>query len=102
MSYRIFPFFILVYLTFTKCQLETKNIDNQNITPKKGQVINQSTRFQNGEFQVIASNDAHENIITIEGDSLIVDFNNLTLIGTEDLTKPDEFKGVAIFIKNSK
>ncbi|MFK7948880.1 MAG: right-handed parallel beta-helix repeat-containing protein [Saprospiraceae bacterium] len=102
MNYRIFLFILLFPFAFAKCQLESKTIDNQNIIPQKGLVINESTSFKNGVYQLIATEDLHERIINIEGDSIEVDFNNLTLIGTDDLTKPDAFKGVAIQIQNGK
>lgn len=107
-------FSLIIIFAFAKCQLESQTTDNQNITPQKGLRIHQSTVLKNGEYKLLVTNDLHEKneikklhpetsaIITIEGDSIEVDFNNLTLIGTEDLTKPDEFKGVAVHIKNGK
>ncbi|NJN78045.1 MAG: right-handed parallel beta-helix repeat-containing protein [Saprospiraceae bacterium] len=56
--------------------------------------------FKKSDYQLVA-NDNYEKIITIEGDSLTIDFNHIELIGTDDFTKPDKFKGVAIHIKNS-
>lgn len=94
--------FLIIFFAFAKCQLESETIDNQNITPQKGLVINQSSSLKNGEYKLIATNNSHEKIITIEGDSIEVDFNDLTLIGTNDLTKPDAFQGVAIHIKKGK
>ena len=102
MNFRILVFSLLIFFAFAKCQLESETIDNQNFIPQKGLIINTSTAFQNGEFELIANDKIYENIITIEGDSIEVDFNNLTLIGTDDFTKPDEFKGVAVHIKNGK
>ena len=41
-------------------------------------------------------------VIIIEGNNIIVDFNNAILKGSNKKTSPDEFFGVAVFIKGGK
>jgi parallel beta-helix repeat protein len=97
MKKTIFPISLLLVLAFANCQTE-----HQNLKLKKGLVINSSVIFEKNDTVFITNNDLYEKIITIEGDNLVIDFNGISLIGTENFTKPDEFKGVAIHIKNSK
>jgi hypothetical protein len=96
----LFPIALFLILAFANCETDKNNIDNQNLKLKKGLLINSSVMFEKLDYQLIV-NDDYENVITIEGDSLIIDFNHIELIGTDDFTKPDEFKGIAIYIKNS-
>jgi parallel beta-helix repeat protein len=41
-------------------------------------------------------------LITIEGNNIVVDFNQSVLRSSLDVTQPDQFRGIAIFIRNSK
>ncbi len=91
---------IFFILAFANCEFDKNNIDNQSIELKKGLIINSNTNIKKQDYQLLAESE-NEKIITIEGDSLTVDFNNISLIGTAKFTKPDQFKGVAIHIKNS-
>ena len=94
--------FLLSSLAFAKCNIEQNTTDNLPIPPQKGLVINQSVEFENGEYKLQTSDDSNNTIIIIEGDSIDANFNHLRLIGNEDLTKPNQFKGIAIHIKNSQ
>jgi hypothetical protein len=97
----LFPISLSLILAFANCESGLKNDKHQNLELKKGLVINSSIIIKNKNYKFI-TNKKNEKIITIEGDSLTIDFNHIELIGTNDFTKPDEFKGVAIHIKNSK
>ena len=100
MKNTIFPISLFLILAFANCQTE-----NQNLELKKGLVIHSSVTFDSvkqGNRILLSSQDIYEKVITIEGDSLTVDFSGITLIGTDFMTKPDQFTGVAIHIKNSK
>jgi hypothetical protein len=101
----LFPISLLLILAFANCKTNKKHTNNQDLELKKGLVINSSVTFKNvvgqvGQGHALALRD-YEKIITIEGDSLTIDFNHIELIGTDDFTKPDKFKGIAIHIKNS-
>jgi len=43
-----------------------------------------------------------EAVIIIEGNNIIIDFNNAALKGSNKTERPDEFTGTAILIRNSK
>lgn len=102
MSYRILPFLFIIVIAFAKCKPELQTSKSQLVIPQKGLVINTSSSFENGEFQILAKDDLNENILTIEGDSIVVDFNDLKLVGTDDFTQPETFRGTAIEVKNGK
>lgn len=93
---------LLFIIAFANCEMNPKNIERQPLELQKGLVINTSMTFENNGEVMMTNNDLDEKIITIEGDSLTVDFNHISLIGTDDFTTPDQFKGVAIYIKNSQ
>lgn len=87
-------------MAFANCQTETKNLE---LT--KGLVINSSITFDStkiGGTVLLTSKDNYEKMITIEGENLTIDFGGITLLGTDYLTRPNEFGGVAIHIKKSK
>ena len=87
-------------MAFANCQTKTKKLE---LT--KGLVINSSVTFDStkiGGTVLLTSKDNYEKMITIEGENLTVDFGGITLLGTDYLTRPNEFGGVAIHIKNSK
>lgn len=94
--------YFLFILAFTKCSVEHNRTDNLLIKPQNGLVISHSVEFTNDEYQLLTTDDSNNAIITIEGDSIDVNFNHLTLIGTEDLTTPNQFDGIAIHVKNSQ
>lgn len=99
---RIYILFFISAFAFANCQHQPHTIDNQNIKIKKGLVINQSTSFDKEEYQLLVTENPLEKMITIEGDNIEVNFNDLTLIGSEDLSKPEALKGIAVHIKKGE
>lgn len=100
-STTIFMITMMTLLAFANCESEIEKPDNHSTNIKKGLVIDESMKFPKGNYHLV-TDDINRKIITIEGDSLTVDFNYSTLVGTDDFTKPDQFKGIGIHIKNSK
>ena len=67
-----------------------------------GMRINSSTKIKKGIYKLPASSSMNEAIIIIEGNNIVVDFNNALLQGSDDIMQPDKFTGVAILIRNSR
>lgn len=65
---------------------------------KKGMVITEDTKIKKGVYKLDASQDLDHPVIVIDGYRITVDFNNVTLQGSNSAKKPDEFSGVAIII----
>ena len=68
----------------------------------KGMQINSSTKIKKGIYKLPATSNLDEAVIIIEGNNLVVDFNNAILQGSDDIMQPDKFTGVAILIRNSR
>jgi len=67
---------------------------------KQGIVITEDTRIKRGVYRLDASHDLDHPVILIDGYRITVDFNNVTLQGSNSTQKPDEFFGVAILISS--
>jgi parallel beta-helix repeat protein len=65
---------------------------------KQGMVITSDTKIKKGVYKLDASHDLEHPVILIDGYRITVDFNNVTLQGSNSTTKPDVFFGVAIII----
>lgn len=68
----------------------------------KGMRISKTTKIKKGVYLISSGNDLERAVILIEGDNIIVDFNNATLNGSNSVKNPDEFAGVGIIIRDSK
>lgn len=72
---------------------------------EEGMTITRSCVIAADTFRLDAPADAPDSLwsaaITIEGDNIVVDFNGAVLIGTDDPTRPDLFRGTAIRVKGS-
>lgn len=67
-----------------------------------GMVISTPTTFEPGTY-VLAGNDSLDQpVIIIEGNDLELDFSDVELVGNEDRTRPDTYKGVGILVRNSQ
>jgi parallel beta-helix repeat protein len=73
--------------------------NGQEISLTKGMKITQSLKIKKKDYKLDASSKMDEGVILIEGNNIVVDFNNAVLIGSNAKKMPDEFFGVAIFIK---
>jgi hypothetical protein len=85
--------FILMFLIAGELHSQDKVLTN-------GMVINQTMRIRKAGYDYEAPKDTSRAVITIEGDNIVVDFNNAELRGSVRANTPDEFYGVAILIRN--
>jgi parallel beta-helix repeat protein len=69
---------------------------------KNGMKISSSVKIKKDFYLFDANADFQTPVIEIEGNDLVVDFNDATLKGSNDKHLPDEFYGVAILIKGGK
>jgi len=64
--------------------------------------ISKTTKIIRAVYRINAPTDTSKTLILIEGDNIVIDFNNAELSGSKGLKNPDEFFGVAILIRNSR
>jgi hypothetical protein len=69
------------------------------VAVRAGMMIDQSVRLRPGVYPLPAPADTADAVITIRGDSIVVDFTGAVLVGTPEGTPPDSFTGVAIRIE---
>src|SRR5439155_8176574 len=77
------------------------NLAAQTVSLKKGgMVVRKSVKLKAGNYNI----DAIEGqpVIVVEGSNIVVDGNKLVLKGSTGKTRPDEFMGIAIMIRNGK
>lgn len=89
------PFLILILLVFTCAR-------SQQLPLKKGMKIHRSVIIKKGLYQLDAYDSLENAIIVIEGNNIVVDFNNAVLKGSNHTKRPDEFQGLAVMIRNGK
>ncbi|MBS1653536.1 MAG: right-handed parallel beta-helix repeat-containing protein [Bacteroidetes bacterium] len=68
---------------------------------KNGMLLNRSVKIRKAVYKIEADS-AKQAVIIIEGNNIVIDFNNAVLQGNGKKGRPDEFTGVAILIKNGK
>ena len=66
-------------------------------TPYRNMKIISSTRFQSGIYNL--NSPVGNALIEIVGENITIDLNHTVLQGSNDVTRPDEFYGVAIHVK---
>jgi len=64
--------------------------------------IHQSTTIQSDTFLLPGNDNLHQPTLTIEGDNIVVDFQNALMRGSEAVSHPDQFKGLAVLVRNSQ
>ena len=69
---------------------------------KQGMKISTFVIINSKEYRLDSGYSPDSAIIFIEGNDIVVDFNNAVLRGSDDVTRPDKFQGVAIIIQNGK
>jgi parallel beta-helix repeat protein len=67
-----------------------------------GMKITSSVTITSKEFMLDAATSLDTSVIMIEGNDIVVDFNEAVLRSSLEVTQPDRFRGIAIFIRNSK
>jgi hypothetical protein len=93
-----FLFAIVFYLW-----LQSEIISAQKtVDVTRGMKITSSVVISQKEFTLDAYTSLDSSIILIEGENIVVDFSAAILRSNSDVTKPDQFEGVAILIRNSK
>src|SRR5688500_2196842 len=73
----------------------------QEIQLKGKMKISKSVRIKKATY-LLGTNESNEYVILIEGNNIVVDFNNASIVGNNMITKPDAFTGVCILVRNSK
>src|SRR5688572_3036346 len=68
----------------------------------KGMKISKTTKIKKAVYSIDGSNDLTSPVVNIEGENIVIDFNNVLLKGSNKKNQPDEFFGVGIMIKNSR
>lgn len=68
--------------------------------PRTGMVISESTTFEPVTYRLESNPDRPA--ITIRGDGIVVDFNGVTLVGSDDVENPDRFTGVAVLVEGGR
>jgi len=68
----------------------------------KGMTISRTMTIKKGIYRINAGDSREQPVVFIEGNNITVDFNNAELRGSNTITNPDGFFGVAILIQNSK
>ena len=72
------------------------------IVVKPGMVISKSAKIEPGVYEWNASENLSEPLLIIEGASIVLDFEEVELKGSNDKLWPNEFYGLAVLIRNSK
>ena len=70
------------------------------IVPEKGLQISHSCRIEPGIYRLSAMENPDSAMIEITGQNITVDFQQAELVGSDDGTTPDQFKGLAVRITN--
>jgi len=68
----------------------------------KNMKISRSMKIKKSVYVLDAFEDMTKPVLIIEGDNIVIDFNNTTLKGSNKQKDPDKFFGTAIIIRNSK
>lgn len=82
--------------------LTVNSLSAQLSTISAGMRVSKTTKFKKGVYKVMAPADSSAGVINIEGNNIIIDFGGAELQGNGLRNSPDQFKGIAIFIRNSK
>ncbi len=68
----------------------------------KGMKISKTTKIKKSIYAIDAPADSASAVITIQGNNIVIDFNNAVLKGSSKKSRPDDFFGIGILVKNSK
>src|ERR1700730_5145443 len=78
------------------------NLPAQEKALVKGMRISKTTIIRKGVYRIDAGDNMEQPVIIIEGIDITVDFNNISLKGSDTKKDPDKFSGVAVMILNSR
>lgn len=71
----------------------------QQVPLKKGMLVNHSITIKNAAYQMDADTSLSVPLMVIEGNNIVVDFNNAILQSRSAVNRPNLFHGLAILIK---
>jgi hypothetical protein len=91
---KILPILAVVF-TLTQTQAQERPLI-------KGIKITKSVKFKKTVYKLDAFDSLNKGVIIIEGNDIVVDFNNAVLKGSNLKKKPDEFFGAAVIVRNSE
>lgn len=91
MKYFIFCAYFLIITTALNA--------SPGIRLQKGMIITSSVTIENTTYLLNADTSLQIPLITIEGKNITVDFSHATLQGSNDVSQPNAFYGLAILIK---
>ena len=74
----------------------------EKIILTSGQLINESVVIKRDTFKINATDSLKQPVLVIEGNNLVIDFNNAVLVGSNDKALPNDYYGLAILVRNSK
>ncbi len=83
------------------CLLASITAIGQSVSLTTGMKIDKSAKVTKAVYNLRPSADMNEAAIVIEGNDIVIDFSNATINGSDNPSRPDEFTGVAILIRNS-
>lgn len=64
--------------------------------------ISKTTKFKKAVYKIAGPADSSKGVVTIEGNNIVIDFSGAELRGDVSVKNPDEYSGVAVYIRNSK
>ena len=91
---KYFPVVWLLFIFLIGCKTEPKPIKL-----KSGLTISSSVTIKEDIYELNGTDSLDQPVLTIEGNDLVVDFNNAILKGSNDQQWPNEFYGLGILVK---
>lgn len=99
MSLKNLPLFIAgpLWLLLISCDSQPDLVEL-----RPGMVIKESVTIKPGRYELNASKDLNQPLISIMGTDIVVDFNGAELLGSTDTSFPSEYHGLALRIEGGK
>ena len=72
----------------------------QEVSLRSGLVIKKSVTIKRATYKLDAATALDKSVIVVEGNNIVIDFNQATLVGSNTKKAPNEFFGVAIYVRN--
>lgn len=101
---RLFMKYLSLTILLASAFLSTKAQDQSQepeISIQEGIVIQHSVKVKKGTYY-LQGNEKLAPSVTIDGDNICVDFNGSTIIGSQNMQRPDQFEGTCLLIKKGK
>src|SRR5215218_1442187 len=89
------PLFLLCFFTILRSYA-------QEIVIRQGMKLTKSVKIKRATYRLDAKEDFSTPVLIIEGDNITIDFNKAVLKGSNQKQSPDEFFGLALYIKKGK